>query len=74
MSNVLKLTDEQQKLKRAYEGLGRSPNGRLVLEDIRRRWLEVGIVGRTSEETIANAARHDVAQTIINMVEKQIDG
>jgi len=64
-------TAEMRGIKAAYEKLFKSPNGKVVMKHMKSTWLEVKVIGDTPEKTTANAAIHDVIQTIINLAEKQ---
>lgn len=50
----------------AYERLFKSPNGKIVMADFRKRWLDSKVC-MGGEDTIRRGAEHDVIQTIINM-------
>ena len=68
---IAEATAEQRAIKGAYEKLFKSPNGKTVLKHLKANWLDNKIIGTTPEQTTANAAVHDVIQTIINYAEKK---
>lgn len=64
-------TAETRGIKAAYEKVFKSPNGKIVMRHMKATWMDTKIIGTTPEQTTANAAIHDVIQTIINYAEKQ---
>lgn len=64
-------TAEVRAIKAAYEKVFKSPNGRTVMRHMKATWLDVKVIADTPEHTTANAAIHDVIQTIVNLSEKQ---
>lgn len=64
--------DEQRQIVLAYRKLFKTPNGKIVMADMKRRWMDNKLVGATDTETVANAAIHDVIQTIINFATMEL--
>jgi hypothetical protein len=73
MSNAEAITEDLNKLYAAYKKLFKSPNGKIVLADLRARFMDGQIIrkGESSEEMVARAAKHDVVQAIINITEME---
>ncbi len=70
----MNLAEEQLRIKHAYESLSRSQNGKIVLADIKRRWITGSAVDINSQHaTTVRSAYRDVAQTIVNMAEIKLD-
>jgi hypothetical protein len=60
--------EEARRIREAYWRLFKTPNGKIVLEDMKRKWLE-GKICLGGEDTIRRGAEHDLIQTIINFAQ-----
>lgn len=66
------MSQDMLEIKKSFEALSRSPNGKVVLQYLRERYLEGTVVGKSPEETTIKAAQHDLVQTIINLATKEL--
>lgn len=66
--------DDLKILYAAYYRLFRTANGKIVLADLRRRYMEGELrqKGEMIEDTLARAAKHDVIQAIIDASSKEL--
>ncbi len=72
--NLVKRNEEQHKLDIAYMGFVKSPDGKLMLEDLIRMFVPERLSTTDSHKTTVRAAQSDVITYIQRRVENGVKG
>jgi len=59
-------------ISKAYRGFTRSPNGKVVLKDLRKKFYDADLCGDSEHSAAVKAGRHSVILYILRMMETEL--